>query len=63
VHPGKTWIQGSNPCVSAKHPVLKRLPALYFFLPIIKPIKIKTLACDDLLSKQIMYFANIDMTA
>jgi hypothetical protein len=30
VHPGKTWIQGSNPCVSAKQLANKRLSGRFF---------------------------------
>ena len=33
VHPGKTWIQGSNPCVSAKQLAIKRLSGRFFVVP------------------------------
>lgn len=33
VHPGKTWIQGSNPCVSANPATSKRPSGRFVFVP------------------------------
>lgn len=58
VHPGKTWIQGSNPCVSAKHQANKRLSGRFFVLPIKEPIKNKVLDSLTEFSVQVWMFAN-----
>jgi hypothetical protein len=58
VHPGKTWIQGSNPCVSASNQANKRLSGRFFVLPIREPIENKVLDSVAEFSVQVWFVAN-----